>query len=107
MNDYLTKCIKAEYPNIDEYHLKFILEDVIAYLEYINNHEDPVWALPLDEKLKVKTLNNIRDQIANDIIEQDHGRAYVYKEDQNKSQFQQGVLAAIHLIEHRVHCICG
>lgn len=57
-----------------------------------------------EENLQVKHLNDIRDQIRQNILEKGH--SYIYGDDKQKSDHDRGVLNAIRLIEHCVHCIC-
>jgi hypothetical protein len=89
---------------INPYHLGTIVEDLIAYCEKLQKADKPIFWLPYDEFVKVGNWNNIRDQIKLDIIE--NKIEYKREEDADKSDYIKGVLAAIRLIEHRVHCIC-
>jgi len=90
---------------IKPYHLGTVIEDLITYCEKLQKVDRPIFWLPYDEFVKVGNWNNIRDQIRLDIIK-NKIRWYDRNDDANEPEYIRGVLSAIHLIEHRVHCIC-
>lgn len=95
--------LKEAYPNLDDYHIGFIAE-MVNDLSKTSVAPQPAFQLPYDEMVRVLILNSIRDQIRDDILK----NKYPYKahDDEAGSDFERGVLAAISLIEHRVHCMC-
>lgn len=102
----IKKVLLEYYPNLSDYHTVTSIQIMIEYYEKLNGAENPGYWLTFDEHSRVKDWNSIRDQIRYDIIEKDIGYVYDYKNDEDENDYIRGVLAAIHLIEHRVHCIC-
>lgn len=60
-------------------------------------------ALSLQERIKIKTLNDARDHIIKDLIENNHKYPGHFGDPQNK--YDRGVFNAVGLINHRINCI--
>jgi hypothetical protein len=97
----IEKAIKDLLPDIDDFYVQDTIHELVEYHKKFNEVEDTTWWLCLREDMRVKDWNNIRDQIRQDIIENDY-KCYDYEDDKDKDDYTRGVLAAIHLIEHRV-----
>lgn len=91
--------------DIDDYQGRSI-EELVKHFEELGKGKVTWRWLSYDELTSVKAMNNIRDWIKIDLIENDYKKHYVGYASEAKNDFELGVLAAISLIEHRVHCIC-
>lgn len=82
-----------------------VIASLLDYLlEIENKNINRAFVLPADEYFKVKNWNNIADQIKHDLLEKKY--SYPEKEHEANNEYERGVLAAISIIRHRVHCIC-
>lgn len=104
LKDNIEETIKILFSDIEHHYISDVIHDLVKYCQEFKEAEDTTFWLSLREKMRVIDWNNIRDQIKYDIIENSHH--YEYDDDKNEDDYTRGVLSAIRLIEHRVHCIC-
>lgn len=82
-----------------------VVASLLDYLlEIKSKNINRAFVLPADEFVRVKDWNNIADQIKYDLLEKKY--LYPEKEHEANNEYERGVLAAISVIRHRVHCIC-
>jgi hypothetical protein len=107
LTDEIYQLILKHYPNISNYHAVDSIKEMVEYFSRLNEVDEGdaiLFWLTYRESTRVIDLNWIRDSIKRDILE--NNIVIEYDEDKEKSDLERGVLAAIRLIEHRVHCIC-
>ncbi len=95
--------LKLVYPDISDYHTRF-LKEMVEYFEEMSHAEKPIFWYYYNEYIGVEMLNRMAKGLEYELIEKGYRHAKITKYEP-KNDFEDGVCNSIGYLYFIAHCM--